>query len=354
WDFSFWAERYREANFALNEEDLKPYFQLENCIDAVFGLAGTLYGLSFEPREDIPVYHKDVKVYEVKDEDGSHLALFYADFFPREGKRGGAWMTEFRGQSIYKGVEERPLISIVTNFTKPTDTDPSLITHDELTTFLHEFGHALHGIMARGRYESLSGTNVARDFVELPSQIMENWAFEPQWLDSFARHYRTGEVIPDELIHKIVAAKNYLAGYYQVRQLRFGILDMAFHTLTAANEGKALTKAVNDPLSFEAETLRNYNVLPDIEGCAFAPAFGHIFSGGYAAGYYSYKWAEVLEADAFSLFEEKGIFSREVAGAFRRMLEKGGSEDAAELYRRFRGHDPEPKALLLKLGILKC
>lgn len=344
WDFTFWAERRKEESFSFSESQLKPYFRLENCIDAVFGLAGRLYGITFEERPDIPVYHKDVKVYDVKDADGSHLALFYADFFPRESKRSGAWMTEFRGQSIYGGVEERPFISIVTNFTKPTSSDPALITHSELTTFLHEFGHALHGIMARGRYGSLTGTNVARDFVELPSQIMENWAFEPEYLDSFAKDYRTGEVIPDELVAKVVAAKNYLSAYYQVRQLQFGILDMAWHTLKAV--------PAEGTVEFEKKALSHSAVLPDVPGTAISPSFGHIFSGGYSAGYYSYKWAEVLEADAFSLFKEKGVFNREVAESFRHnILEKGGSADPAVLYRNFRGHDPQPEALLEKLGI---
>lgn len=344
WDFSYWSERYKEAEYSLNEELLKPYFRLENCIDAVFGLANRLYGITFEERPDIPVYHKDVKVYEVKEADGSHLALFYADFFPRESKRGGAWMTEFRGQGIYNGVEERPFISIVTNFTKPTETEPSLITHGELVTFLHEFGHSLHGMLAKGRYPSLSGTNVPRDFVELPSQIMENWAFEPEYLDSFAKDYRTGEVIPDEFIEKIVAAKNFQAGYQQVRQLHFGVLDMAWHSL------KELP--AEGTVEFEQKVLAPYAVMPAVPGTAISPAFGHIFSGGYSAGYYSYKWAEVLEADAFSLFQEKGIFNKEVAASFRdNILSKGGSEDAAMLYRNFRGHDPQPEALMKKLGL---
>lgn len=346
WDFSYWSERYKEAEYSLNEEQLKPYFRLENCIDAVFGLATRLYGITFEERNDIPVYHKDVKVYEVKDADGSHLALFYADFFPRESKRSGAWMTEFRGQGIYDGVEERPFISIVTNFTKPTATEPSLITHDELNTFLHEFGHSLHGMLAKGRYPSLSGTNVPRDFVELPSQIMENWAFEPEYLDSFARNYKTGEVIPDELIEKIVAAKNFQAGYLQVRQLHFGVLDMAWHSLKELpSEGT---------VEFEQKVLAPYAVMPSVPGTAISPAFGHIFSGGYSAGYYSYKWAEVLEADAFSLFKENGIFNKDVAASFREnILSRGGSEDVAVLYRNFRGHDPQPEALMKKLGLTK-
>ncbi|MGM9765670.1 MAG: M3 family metallopeptidase [Candidatus Cryptobacteroides sp.] len=344
WDFSYWSEKYKQAEFSLNDEQLKPYFRLENCIDAVFSLAGKLYGVTFEERKDIPVYHKDVKVYDVKDADGKHLALFYADFFPRASKRGGAWMTEFRGQSIRNGVEERPLVSIVMNFSKPTESAPSLLTHDELNTFLHEFGHSLHGMFAEGRYPSLCGTNVSRDFVELPSQIMENWAFEPEYLDSFARDYRTGEVIPDTLVARIVNAKNYLSGYYQVRQLDFGNLDMAWHTLSALPQ--------ESTLDYERKVLAHSALMPKPEGTAISTSFNHIFSGGYSAGYYSYKWAEVLEADAFSLFKEKGIFSREVAKSFRdNILSKGDTDDPAVLYRNFRGHDPEPSALMEKLGL---
>ena len=346
WDFSFWSEKYQQAEYALSAEELKPYFQLESCIDAVFGLATRLYGITFEELDNVPVYHEDVKVYEVKDADGSHLALFYADFFPRASKRGGAWMTEFRGQSIKDGVERRPFISTVMNFTKPTADAPALITHDELTTFLHEFGHALHGMFAQGRYGSLTGTNVSRDFVELPSQIMENWAFEPEYLNSFAKHYQTGEPIPAELIEKIVAAKNYLAGYAQVRQLHFGYLDMSWHTLTEVPSVGTI--------EFEQKSLAPYAIMPAVEGAAFSTSFSHIFAGGYSAGYYSYKWAEVLEADAFSLFKEKGIFNKEVAASFREnILSKGGSEDAAVLYRNFRGHDPQPQALMEKLGLVK-
>ena len=346
WDFSYWSEKYQQAEYSLSAEELKPYFQLESCIDAVFGLATRLYGISFTELDNIPVYHEDVKVYEVKDADGSHLALFYADFFPRASKRGGAWMTEFRGQSIKDGVERRPFISTVMNFTKPTADAPALITHDELTTFLHEFGHALHGIFAEGRYGSLTGTSVSRDFVELPSQIMENWAFEPEYLNSFAKHYQTGEPIPAELIEKIVAAKNYLAGYAQVRQLHYGYLDMAWHTLTEL--------PAEGTIEFEQKVLSKYPVLPAVEGAAFSTSFSHIFSGGYSAGYYSYKWAEVLEADAFSLFKEKGIFNTEVSGSFREnILSKGGTEEASVLYRNFRGHDPEPQALMEKLGLVK-
>ena len=346
WDFSYWSERLQKAEYSLDEELLKPYFQLENCIDAVFGLATTLYGITFHELDNVPVYHEEVKVYEVKDNDGSHLALLYADFFPRESKRGGAWMTEFRGQSIKDGVEYRPFISIVMNFTKPTADAPSLITHSELTTFLHEFGHALHGILAQGRYPSLTGTSVSRDFVELPSQLMENWAYEPEYLNTFAKHYQTGEAIPMELIDKIVAAKNFQAGYAQVRQLHFGYLDMSWHTLTALPE--------ESTIEFEKNTLAPYAMMPSVEGTGFSTAFSHIFSGGYSAGYYSYKWAEVLEADAFSLFQEKGIFNTEVSNAFRKeILEKGGTEDEAVIYRNFRGHDPKPEALMEKLGLTK-
>ena len=346
WDFSYWSERYQEAEYSLSAEELKPYFQLESCIDAVFGLATRLYGITFEERNDIPVYHQDVKVYEVKDADGTHLSLFYADFFPRASKRGGAWMTDFRGQSVRDGVEYRPFVTIVCNFTKPTADAPALITHDELTTFLHEFGHALHGMLAKGRYPSLTGTSVSRDFVELPSQIMENWAYEPEYLNSFAKHYQTGEPIPAELIEKIVAAKNYLAAYGQVRQLHFGYLDMAWHSLKEVPSVSTV--------EFEQGVLAPWGVLPAAEGAAFSNSFSHIFSGGYSAGYYSYKWAEVLEADAFSLFKEKGIFNTEVADSFRKnILEKGGSEDEAVIYRNFRGHDPQPEALMKKLGLTK-
>lgn len=346
WDFSYWSEMYREAEYSLNEEQLKPYFRLENCIAAIFDLANRLYGLTFEEIDGVPVYHKDVKVYDVKDADGKHKALFYADFFPRASKRGGAWMTEFRGQSIYEGVEERPFISIVTNFTKPTETDPSLITHDEFTTLLHEFGHALHGILAEGKYPSMTGTSVSRDFVELPSQIMENWAFEPAYLNTFAKNYKTGEAIPEELVNKIIATKNYLAGYSQVRQLQFGVIDMAWHSL------KSLPQ--ESTIEFEHKALAPSAVMPIIEGAGMSTGFSHIFAGGYAAGYYSYKWAEVLEADAFSLFKEKGIFNKEVAASFRdNILSKGSTEDESVLYRNFRGHDPQPEALMKKLGLSK-
>ena len=344
WDFSYWSEKLKNERYTISDSELKPYFRLDDCIDAVFGLAGKLYGLSFEERSDIPVYHPDVKVYDVKNEQGRHMALFYVDFFPRASKRNGAWMTEFRGQSIVDGTEYRPFVSLVTNFSKPTAGEPSLITPDELETLLHEFGHSLHGMLAEGRYESLCGTNVARDFVELPSQIMENWAYEPEFLQGFAKHYKTGETIPAELIEKISASRNYNAAYLQVRQLNFGILDMAWHDQKTMSE--------EPTVEFEKRVLSRMAVLPDVPGTAISTSITHLFSGGYAAGYYSYKWSEVLEADAFSLFKEKGIFSREVAESFRaNILSKGGSEDEAVMYRNFRGHDPEVGALLRKLGI---
>ena len=346
WDFSYWSEKLRVAEYDLSDEMLKPYFQLDSCIDAVLGLATRLYGIQFEPRPDIPAYHPDVRVFDVKDADGKHLALFYADFFPRASKRSGAWMTEFRGQSIKDGVERRPFVSIVTNFSKPTASAPSLLTHYELTTFLHEFGHALHGILTEGRYGSMTGTNVDHDFVELPSQIMENWGYEPEYLRTFARHYQTGEVIPDALIDKIVAARNFQAAYFQARQLRFGYIDLAW------NDIKELP--AEGAVEYERAAAESVSTLPYIEGTCSSTTFSHIFSGGYAAGYYSYKWAEVLEADAFSLFEQEGIFNTDVAASFREnILSKGDSEPAGVLYRRFRGHDPEPEALLRKLGIIE-
>jgi len=344
WDFSYYSEKLKHEKYAINDELLKPYFKLDNVIEAVFHLADTLYGLKFCPIDGVPVYHKDVKVYDVKDANGRHMALFYADFFPRESKRGGAWMTSFREQGFAKDgkTELRPFISIVTNFTKPTETEPSLLTFDEVTTFLHEFGHALHGILAEGKYSSITGTNVARDFVELPSQIMENWATEKEYLASFAKDYKTGEVIPNELVDKIVAAKNYNNGYASVRQLSFGIGDMAWHSVT-----EVPSESVVD---FEKRATAKVQIMPYIEGTAIAPSFSHIFSGGYSAGYYSYKWAEVLDADAFELFKEKGIFNKEVAESFRKnILSKGNLEDADLLYRNFRGRDPKPDALLKRL-----
>ncbi|MBO4561675.1 MAG: M3 family metallopeptidase [Bacteroidaceae bacterium] len=344
WDFSYYNEKQRVAKYDLTDEELKPYFRLEDCIDAIFSLANRLYGITFKPA-DVPVYHPDVKVYEVRDADGSFLALFYADFFPRASKRSGAWMTEFRGLKIENGVEERPFISLVTNFTKPTEDTPSLITHDEFTTMLHEFGHSLHGIMAKGRYPSLTCTSVDHDFVELPSQIMENWAYEKEYLTTFAKHYQTGEPLPDELIAKIKASKNYMSAYYHMRQIQFGILDMSWHTLTSLPDESVI--------DFEKTVLKSTDILPSVPECIISTSFSHIFSGGYAAGYYSYKWAEVLAADGYSLFEEKGIFDKATAKKFRHLLEQGGSVEAADLYREFRGHDPEPEALLRQLEIIQ-
>ena len=346
WDFAYWSEKYQKALFDIDETLLKPYFPMEESLNAVFSLAGTLYGITFEKRDDIPGYHPDVRVYDVLDTDGGHLALFYVDPFPRKSKRGGAWMTEFMGQYSFGGKDHRPFISIVTNFSKPSPDSPSLLTHDELTTLLHEFGHSLHGMLSRCRYPSQAGTNVARDFVELPSQIMENWAFEKEFLDSFAKHYKTGEKIPSELIKGLLESRNFQAAYLQVRQLQFGILDMAWHTLREM-------PADVDPVEFEKNALSHCETLPRIGGTAVSPTFGHIFSGGYSAGYYSYKWAEVLEADAFSLFQERGIFDKDTASSFRKnILERGSSEDEMVSYVAFRGHEPEVDALLRKLGII--
>lgn len=344
WDWGYYNEKYKEAKYAINDEQIKPYLQLENVKDAVFMLAGKLYGLTFTPAPEIETYHPEATAYEVKGDDGELLAILYLDFFPRESKRQGAWMTEFRGVSTKDGVEQRPLVQLVMNFTKPTATTPSLLTFDELTTFLHEFGHGLHGILAKGKYESINGTSVKRDFVELPSQIMENWATEKEYLDLWAKHYQTGEAMPAELIEKLIAAKNYLAAYFNVRQLSFGMLDMAWHTITTPYEG--------DVMAFELEALQPTKVVPIVDGCAMGPAFTHIFSGGYATGYYGYKWAEVLAADAFSYFKEQGIFSKEVADKFRyEVLEKGGHQHPMELYVNFRGHKPQTKALIDQMNL---
>ena len=346
WDWSYYTEKYKDEKYALNDELVKPYLKLENVKKGVFMLANKLYGLNFTPDDKIEVYHPDVTAYDVTDADGRFMAVLYLDFFPRESKRSGAWMTEFRGTKIEDGKETRPLVSLVMNFTKPTETAPSLLTFDELETFLHEFGHALHGMLGEGKYESQTGTNVYRDFVELPSQLMENWATEKEFLDLWAVHYETGEPMPAEIVDRIVAAQNYLAAYANVRQLSFGMTDMAWHTLTEPFEG--------DVEQFEAVSMAPTQVLPVVSGTAMAPAFGHIFSGGYAAGYYGYKWAEVLEADAFSLFKEKGIFNREAASSFREnVLSKGGTEHPMELYVRFRGHKPETRALIEKMGLGK-
>ena len=342
WDWAYYTEKYKSEKYAINDEQVKPYLKLDNVIKGVFLLAEKLYGLKFVLNEQIQVYHPEVKAYEVYD-NNDLLAVLYLDFFPRESKRSGAWMTEFRGAQIVEGVETRPLVSLVMNFTKPTESAPSLLTFDEFTTFLHEFGHALHGMLAKGEYESLNGTNVYRDFVELPSQILENWATEKEYLDMWAVHYQTGEAIPAELVEKIVAAKNYLAAYSNVRQLSFGMSDMAWHTMTEPYAGEI------EP--FEMKAMAPVQVTPVVEGTAMAPAFTHIFSGGYAAGYYGYKWAEVLAADAFSLFKEKGIFDPATAKAFRHLLEQGGQRHPMDIYVEGRGHKPETQALVEAMGL---
>ena len=345
WDFGYYSEKYKNEKYAVSDEMVKPYLKLDNVIDAVFMLANRLYGLTFTPAQDITTYHKDVTAYEVKDNNGEHLAVLYLDFFPRESKRSGAWMTEFRGTSVENGKEVRPLVSLVMNFTKPTETTPSLLTFDELTTFLHEFGHSLHGMLAKGKYESLNGTSVLRDFVELPSQIMENWAYEKEYLDLWAKHYQTGETMPVEIIEKIVAAKNYLAAYMNIRQLSFGLTDMAWHTLK-----EPYTGCVE---AFEKASMESTKVVPAIQGTAMATAFGHIFSGGYAAGYYGYKWAEVLAADGYSLFQQNGIFDSKTAAGFRKLLSSGGQVHPMDLYVEFRGHKPQTQALIDQMGLKK-
>ena len=327
WDWAYYTEKYKSEKYAISDEQVKPYLKLDNVIKGVFMAAENLYGLSFVPNDKIQVYHPDVTAYEVYDKAKSGkkelLAVLYLDFFPRASKRNGAWMTEFRGAKKIEGVETRPLVSLVMNFTKPTETEPSLLTFDEFNTFLHEFGHALHGMLGKGEYESLNGTNVYRDFVELPSQIMENWATEKSYLDQWAVHYKTGEAIPAELVEKIVAAKNYLAAYANLRQLSFGLSDMAWHTLKTPFEG--------DVEQFEREAMKSVQITPVVEGTAMAPAFTHIFSGGYAAGYYGYKWAEVLAADAFSLFKQNGIFDEQTAASFRNLLEQGGQRHPMDI-----------------------
>lgn len=345
WDWAYVAERYKQAHYALSNEEIKPYLELESVKQGIFRLAERLYGLRFEANPAIPVYHPDVTAYEAYEANGRFLGVLYMDFFPRATKKGGAWMTNYRPMyTTAAGEEIRPAVTLCGNFTKPTPTTPSLLTFDELETFLHEFGHCLHGLLAEGRYASLTGTSVYRDFVELPSQLMENWASEREFLDLFARHYRTGEPMPQELIDKIAAARNYLAAYSNLRQLGFGMTDMAWHTLTADDT------LPDDVIAFEQAAAEPARVLPRIADTAMSPAFTHIFAGGYAAGYYGYKWAEVLEADAFALFRERGIFNREVADSFRRnILSKGGSEHPMTLYVRFRGHQPDPQALIDKI-----
>ena len=341
WDWAYYSEKYKNEKYAVSDEAVKPYLELENVKQAVFMLADKLYGLQFKPAEGIAKYHEDVTVYEVSEANGEHLAILYLDFFPRDSKRAGAWMTEFRGAEG----KVRPLVSLVMNFTKPTESTPSLLTFDEFSTFLHEFGHACHGMLAKGKYGSLNGTSVFRDFVELPSQILENWAYEKEYLDLWAKHYQSGETMPAELIEKLIAAKNYLAAYANVRQLSFGMTDMAWHTLKAPYEG--------DIVEFEHKAMEPSQVLPVVEGTALSPTFGHLFSGGYAAGYYGYKWAEVLAADGYSLFTENGIFDKATAAKFRALLQAGGTEHPMDLYVKFRGHKPQTKALIEQMGLGK-
>ncbi|WP_304516923.1 M3 family metallopeptidase [Cecembia rubra] len=345
WDFAFYAEKLKKKKYEVDNELLRPYFKLENVIEGVFTTAEKLYGIRFVENKAIPKYHPEVTTYEVLDTDGGHVGVFYADFFPRPGKRSGAWMTSYRGQKITNGIDQRPHISIICNFTKPTKTTPSLLTFNEVTTLFHEFGHALHGLLAKGNYESLSGTSVYWDFVELPSQIFENWCYEKECLDLFARHYESGEPIPVELIQKIKNSANFHMGYQTVKQISFGLLDMAYH-------GSDPNKITDIP-TFENEVMKPTQLLPEVEGTLMSTSFSHIFQGGYASGYYSYKWAEVLDADAFELFLERGIFDRETARSFKEnILSAGGSEHPSILFKRFRGRDPEPEALLKRAGLL--
>jgi peptidyl-dipeptidase Dcp len=344
WDFGFYAEKLKKEKFSIDDELLKPYFKLENVVDGVFQLANRLFGISFNVRTDIDTYHPDVTTYEVVDADGSHLALFYADFFPRKGKRNGAWMTSYRSQKRKDGVDERPHISIVCNFTKPTATTPSLLTFSEVTTLFHEFGHALHGMLANTTYPSLSGTSVYWDFVELPSQVLENWCYEKECLDLFAHHYQTGEKIPAESVERLKASATFNEGYATLRQLSFGMLDMAWH--------HNLPLEINAVGAFEDAALARTQLFEPIKTSNISCALSHIFQGGYSAGYYSYKWAEVLDADAFELFKERGIFNTEVATKYRELLSKGGTEHPMELYKRFRGHEPSVKALLKRARLV--
>lgn len=346
WDWSYYGNKLKDRKFKINEEMLRPYLELSQVKKGVFGLATRLYGITFRKNPDIPVYHKEVDAYEVFDKDGSFLAVLYTDFHPRSGKRSGAWMTEYKGQWIEKesGKNSRPHISIVMNFTKPTEKTPALLSMDEVETFLHEFGHALHGIFANTTYKSLSGTNVYRDFVELPSQIMENFATQKEFLNTFAQHYQTGELLPEELIQRVVNAANFNAAYSCLRQVSLGLLDMAWFSRTTPFDG--------DVKAYERQAWEKAQILPTVEETCMSTQFSHIFAGGYAAGYYSYKWAEVLDADAFSLFQQKGIFNQQVADSFREnILSKGGTEHPMALYKRFRGQEPTIDALLIRNNI---
>ena len=345
WDWAYYSEKLKVKKFDLDEEALRPYFELDNVIEGIFGLAKRIYGIAFAENKNISTYHEDVKAYDVTDKDGRFLAVLYTDFHPRAGKRSGAWMTSYKEQWKDADGDSRPHISVVMNFTKPTADKPALLTFSEVNTFLHEFGHALHGMFADTTYQSLSGTNVYWDFVELPSQIMENFAIEKDFLNTFAKHYETGETIPEELIRRIVDASNFNVAYACLRQLSFGYLDMAWYTRTTPFEG--------DVETYEKQAWAKTQILPSVEGTCMSVQFSHIMAGGYSAGYYSYKWAEVLDADAFSLFQEKGIFNPEVANSFRtNVLSKGGTEHPMTLYKRFRGQEPNIDALLKRNGII--
>ncbi len=346
WDAAFYSEKLRKKLFDLDDEQLKPYFELDNVINGVFAVSEKLYGLNFEEVFDIDKYHEEVKTYRVKDEYGKELAVFYADFFPREGKRGGAWMTSYKPQQKRNEQEERPHISIVCNFTKPSEEEPSLLTFTEVTTLFHEFGHALHGMLANTHYPSLSGANVYWDFVELPSQVLENWCYEKEALELFAKHYETGETIPEEYIKRIKESATFHEGMATVRQLSFGMLDMSWHGIDPS--GVTNVKAHEDK-AFEPTKL-----YPDVKENCMSTSFSHIFQGGYAAGYYSYKWAEVLDADTFEYFRENGIFDRETADKFRNsILSRGGTEHPLKLYKEFRGKEPQPEALLRRAGLIE-
>ncbi len=345
WDSAFYAEKLKQQKFSLDDEKLKPYFKLENVIDGVFTVAKKLYGLTFKIDNSIEKYHQDVKTYRVTDAEDTLVAIFYADFHPRPGKRGGAWMTSYKPQQKFHGINDRPHISIVCNFTKPTPTTPSLLTFNEVTTLFHEFGHALHGMLANTTYKSLSGTSVYWDFVELPSQILENWCYEKETLELFATHYKTGEVIPMELVQKIKESATFHEGMQTLRQLSFGLLDMSWHGNDPAN--------ISEVKKFETEAFSGTQLFPETPETCMSTAFSHIFQGGYSAGYYSYKWAEVLDADAFAYFKQEGIFNKKVADKFKDfVLSQGGTEDPMELYVKFRGKKPDPEALLKRAGLL--
>ena len=344
WDHAYYAEKLKQKKFSLSDEELKPYFQLENVIQGAFDVATKLYGITFKEIHNIDKYNDEVTTYEVLDKNGAFLSLLYADFFPRAGKRPGAWMTSYREASNVNGNTKRPHVSIVCNFTKPTKDTPSLLTFQEVTTLFHEFGHALHGMLPNTTYESLSGTNVYWDFVELPSQFYENFCYEPEALKLFAKHYQTGEIIPQELIEKVKASSSFMEGYQTVRQLSFGLLDMAYHANDLAE--------INDLQQFEKETFKQTELYPEIDKNMMSTSFSHIFQGGYSSGYYSYKWAEVLDADAFAFFQETGIFNPETAQKFYKLLSSGGTVEPMKLYEEFRGHKPTADALLKRAGLI--